>query len=165
MNSKEIKFFLNLGIRTINEELIYLKKSNYKKFKLFKVKNINEFKISLDKNIEKNILKKLLISRLNIISEESPASFKLLNSRKPIWVLDPLDGTFNYARNLLSCSISLALFINNKPVFGIIGEFPSMKIAYGGKNLNSFYDSKKIKVSKVTNTKNASIVFRFPFQI
>ena len=31
------------------------------------------------------------------------------------WILDPLDGTFNFVREISTCCLSLALFKKNKP--------------------------------------------------
>ncbi|MCM2476155.1 inositol monophosphatase [Rhizobium sp. CG5] len=37
-----------------------------------------------------------------------------------IWVIDPIDGTFNFVRGSVNWAISIGLFDNRKPVFGII---------------------------------------------
>ena len=36
------------------------------------------------------------------------------------WVLDPIDGTINFAKDLPLCTISLALLIGGQPVLGIV---------------------------------------------
>jgi myo-inositol-1(or 4)-monophosphatase len=37
-----------------------------------------------------------------------------------VWVLDPIDGTINFARDLPLCTISLSLVIAGQPVLGIV---------------------------------------------
>lgn len=36
------------------------------------------------------------------------------------WVLDPIDGTINFARNSPLCTISLSLVLNGQPVLGVV---------------------------------------------
>ncbi|NOX59005.1 MAG: inositol monophosphatase [Planctomycetes bacterium] len=52
------------------------------------------------------------------------------------WVIDPLDGTRNYARGLPCCCTSIALFKEGRPVVGVIGDINSpdtfSAIANGG---------------------------------
>ena len=37
-----------------------------------------------------------------------------------IWVIDPIDGTMNYARRIPESAISVALLRNNQPVLGVV---------------------------------------------
>ncbi|PAD75152.1 inositol monophosphatase family protein [Paenibacillus campinasensis] len=37
-----------------------------------------------------------------------------------IWVIDPIDGTFNYVRGSENWAISIGLYENSQPVFGVI---------------------------------------------
>lgn len=37
-----------------------------------------------------------------------------------IWVIDPIDGTMNYSRNIEECVISVGLIHNKKPVVGVV---------------------------------------------
>lgn len=37
-----------------------------------------------------------------------------------VWVIDPIDGTFNFVRGAHNWAISIGLFENNQPVFGVI---------------------------------------------
>ncbi|MBA2491524.1 MAG: inositol monophosphatase [Gammaproteobacteria bacterium] len=57
------------------------------------------------------------------LSEEMPSvqQAKLLtDSEQPLWCLDPLDGTSNFATGLPCFGISLALLAHGEPVMGII---------------------------------------------
>jgi myo-inositol-1(or 4)-monophosphatase len=42
---------------------------------------------------------------------------------KTFWVVDPLDGTANYARNIPICCVSIALISDLKPILGVIYDF------------------------------------------
>ncbi|MGM0679053.1 MAG: inositol monophosphatase family protein, partial [Pseudomonadota bacterium] len=56
------------------------------------------------------------------LGEEMPAEEQqaLLQSGKPLWVLDPLDGTSNYASGIPCFSVSLALIESGKLKFGMV---------------------------------------------
>ncbi|MDP0499216.1 MAG: inositol monophosphatase family protein [Verrucomicrobiota bacterium JB022] len=48
------------------------------------------------------------------------------------WVLDPIDGTNNYALGIPFCAISLALLKDGVPVYGILYDFSQDWILEGG---------------------------------
>lgn len=48
------------------------------------------------------------------------------------WLLDPIDGTNNFARNMPNCSISLALLQHGSPVYGVIYDHASRSVIHGG---------------------------------
>ncbi|MFI5336990.1 MAG: inositol monophosphatase family protein, partial [Opitutales bacterium] len=48
------------------------------------------------------------------------------------WVLDPIDGTNNYANGIIYCAISLALLENGMPVYGVIYDMARRTLIHGG---------------------------------
>ena len=56
---------------------------------------------------------------LPIISEETSEN-KDINNLKDFWLVDPIDGTYDYINNLEEFTINAGLIINNKPVAGLI---------------------------------------------
>ena len=40
-----------------------------------------------------------------------------------LWVVDPLDGSFNYYNDIPVCCVSIVLYHANKPVLGVIYDF------------------------------------------
>lgn len=50
-------------------------------------------------------------------------------SGDPVWVLDPIDGTINFAAGIPLCGVSLALYIEGRPVVGVI-ELPLLRESY-----------------------------------
>nr|WP_037266368.1 inositol monophosphatase family protein [Kibdelosporangium aridum] len=54
------------------------------------------------------------------------------------WVLDPIDGTANFARGIPLCAVSLALVDGIKPVLAAI-DLPFMDIAYTASSGNGAY--------------------------
>lgn len=52
-----------------------------------------------------------------------------MTSGKPIWVVDPLDGTANYVHRLPSFSVSIALVEGNEPIVGVVYD-PLIDVLY-----------------------------------
>lgn len=48
------------------------------------------------------------------------------------WVLDPIDGTNNYAMGIAHCAISLALLEKGQPVYGVIYDLARRSLVHGG---------------------------------
>jgi myo-inositol-1(or 4)-monophosphatase len=48
------------------------------------------------------------------------------------WVLDPIDGTNNYATGIAHCAISLALLEHGVPVYGVIYDLSRRVLMHGG---------------------------------
>jgi myo-inositol-1(or 4)-monophosphatase len=59
---------------------------------------------------------------IRLLSEEmSPEEqTECLTSGRPLWCIDPLDGTSNFAAGIPLYSVSLALVVEGKPVLGVI---------------------------------------------
>ena len=120
-----------------------------------------EMKAASDKILEEIILKQLRTSGLDILSEEAGQIYSG-NEADLRWVVDPLDGTVNFIRGLAPCSVSISLCRGDTPLLGVIGEFPSCKLAFGGKGISSHYLDQSIQVSTVDDKKNGVICTGFP---
>ncbi len=156
------KKLINIVKEVILNCLDIKKKYQNKNKKYYYDKNLKkEIKSDIDIKIEKLILNVLKKTNINILSEEK-GFIKLNSISEKFWVLDPIDGTFNYIHNIGPSSISLALIDNNQPIFGIIGLYPEMKIVYGGKTIDSYYNNKKISVSNNSDTKKSVLFTGFP---
>lgn len=66
-------------------------------------------------------------------------SEELAPNEKPVpvtsrfcWVLDPIDGTNNYANGIIHCAISLALLEHGMPVYGVIYDMARRVLIHGG---------------------------------
>lgn len=64
--------------------------------------------------------------------ESSPADERLLLAEPYTWILDPVDGTNNYALGLPECGISLGLLSAGRPVYGVIYDFAGRRVVHGG---------------------------------
>ena len=120
-----------------------------------------EVKSASDQILEDVILTRLRDTGLEILSEEVGHISGDIESELN-WVVDPLDGTVNFIRGLSSCSVSLALCYGRKPILGVVGEFPSFELAWGGVGMGAFLSGQPIQVSKVSEKNQAVICTGFP---
>jgi len=63
------------------------------------------------------------------------------------WILDPVDGTNNYAVGVPECGISLGLLRDGMPVFGFIYDHGRDNLLQGGPGLGSFEGNEPILAS------------------
>lgn len=66
-----------------------------------------------------------------IIGEEEGGDATLADQDRLYWVIDPLDGTFNYLRGLPQCAVSIGLLRGEVPVVGVIYDF-NTDLCYAG---------------------------------
>ena len=162
-SEKKINALLEKSKNIVTLSLKNLKKNKDKNYKFLKEKNLSrEMKAEIDIFIEKFILDEFLDDQISILSEEFGELKKNCNLKI---IIDPLDGTVNYIRGITSCGISIGLFNDNTPIFGVIGEYPSLSLAWGGKNIGSYYNNKKINVSTINHFSNSVICSGFPSRL
>ena len=82
-------------------------------------KGDRDFATNVDVQIETQVRASLARATPEIpfLGEEESADRDLAGPR---WVLDPIDGTINFARDSPLCSISLSLVLHGQPVLGIV---------------------------------------------
>ena len=94
-----------------------------------------------DLEVNKIVTQKIkeLTPELPIISEETSDN-KSINNLENFWLIDPIDGTYDYINNLEEFTINAGLIINKNPVAGLIYA-PSKKrmfYSYGPNNAYEF---------------------------
>lgn len=79
------------------------------------------------------------------------------------WVLDPIDGTNNFALGLVHCAIALALCEHGQPVYGVIYDLSRRTLMHGGPGFGVFDGERKARVSMAAITRETLIGFHSPF--
>ena len=115
-------------------------------------------------DLEVNNLISKVISKITpeipIISEESLEN-KDKSNLKNFWLIDPIDGTYDYINNLEEFTINAGLIIDNKPVAGLINA-PAKKrmfYSYGKGNAYELYNGKTSNLSNSITKNNGPIKF------
>ena len=114
--------------------------------------------IEVNKIISKKI--KELTPNISIVSEESSEN-KLNENLKNFWLIDPIDGTYDYINNLDEFTINAGLIINKKPVAGLIyaPAKDRMFYSYGDNSAFELTKDKPIKLECSNNLDNRDIKF------
>ena len=115
-----------------------------------------------DIEVNKFITKKIseITPDIPIISEETSDN-RGNTQLKDFWLVDPIDGTYDYINDLEEFTINAGLIINNKPVAGLIYA-PAKKrmfYSYGDGNAYELSDGKTINLSTKSIEKNRPIKF------
>ena len=95
-----------------------------------------------------------------IISEETSDNKDQLNL-KDFWLIDPIDGTYDYINNLEEFTINAGLIIDNKPVAGLINAPAKRRMfySYGEGNAYELCNGKTLNLSNSIIKNNGPIRF------
>ena len=120
-----------------------------------------EVKAVADIFLEKEILNRLVPTGLPILSEES--GYIPGERETDLWfIVDPLDGTYNFVKGLGPSAISIALWRDRTPIFGVVYSLEEQKMFWGGRDFGSFCNGKELSVSDSDSKDQASICTGFP---
>lgn len=109
-----------------------------------------------DKAAEAYLIKKIFRKYPNssIITEESG---EYHGTSEYTWVLDPLDGTTNYAHGFPWFCVSIGLYRENKGLAGIVWNPVTQEQFYAEAGKGAFLNGKRIRVSKVDRLSDALV--------
>jgi len=144
-----------------------LKAGKYIKSCLGKAK-IVEFKgeinivTDIDKKAESTIIRHLKknFPKHHILAEEGGGESTGSGYK---WVIDPLDGTTNFAHGFPFFCVSIALEKNRTPILGVVYDPIRDELFYAEKGKGSFLNNKKIRVSKTSKLNNALLATGFAY--
>ena len=78
------------------------------------------------------------------------------------WVLDPIDGTNNYANGISHCAISLGLLENGYPIYGVIYDLARRTLIQGGPGRGVWDGDKPARVRPEAPGRHSLIGFHSP---
>lgn len=87
------------------------------------------------------------------------------NSSEYIWVVDPLDGTTNFAHGLPIFSVSIGVQKNGKTIAGVVYDVMQDVVYSSELGSGSFAGIKKLSVSKNDKLSRSVLVTGFPYNI
>lgn len=115
-----------------------------------------DIKLNADRAAERIIIDRLTaLVPAPILSEETGWTAA---AGDKVWVVDPLDGSANYNRDIALCSVSIAWVENGRPVAGVIYEFLSDRLYSGAVGLGAWLNGKPMSVADHARTED-SILF------
>jgi fructose-1,6-bisphosphatase/inositol monophosphatase family enzyme len=123
----------------------------------------HDIKISSDRESEQIIIDYLeKNSDFSILSEERGRLERIDDSFT--WVIDPLDGSFNYFRGISLCCVSIGLWKQKSPVLGAIYDFNTNELFTGIAGEAAWRNNMLIKTSSVNKKSNAVLCTGFPVE-
>ena len=107
---------------------------------------------------------------LDVIKKEFPGHYILSEEAGEIiqdssykWIIDPIDGTVNFAHSIPLCCVSIAVEYNGEIVLASVYNPIMNELFFAEKGKGSTLNDKQIKVSKKQNVMNACLVTGFPY--
>jgi myo-inositol-1(or 4)-monophosphatase len=126
-------------------------------------------------------------NELNLVTETDKASEKLITdfikkkypahgilaeegseinrSAEYLWVIDPLDGTTNFAHGLPIFSVSIGVQKNGETIAGVVYDVMRDIVYSSEKGSGSFENGREISVNKNKNLGHSVLVTGFPYNI
>lgn len=122
--------------------------------------DFKDIKTMADLAMNEVILSELRQTNIAILSEET----EFYSERLPeiCWVIDPLDGTYNFTRKFPFSGISIALLENNIPIIGVVVDIFGKHTFSSAKGIGADKNGSNITVSKTERLENATLTTGFP---
>ncbi|HTI71391.1 MAG TPA: inositol monophosphatase family protein [Candidatus Limnocylindria bacterium] len=121
-----------------------------------------DIKLAADVHAEAAILSRLRAgSTYPILSEEAGADVNF-DSEGLRWVVDPLDGTYNFSRRWPICCVSIGLCCGNTPVLGVIYDFLGDVSYEGVVGQGAWRNGEPMRVSSISEPERAMALTGFP---
>lgn len=97
----------------------------------------------------------------SIIGEESGENIQLSDYQ---WVIDPIDGTVNFAHGIPLCCVSIGLLLNGSVLMGAVYNPMMNELFFAQKGKGATLNGNPIKVSAKSDFKTAFLVTGFPYK-
>ncbi len=121
---------------------------------------VTEYDIKAEKEIIDFIQKN--VPNSEFLAEESGISGK----KGPlIWIIDPLDGTVNFAHQIPVFAVSIGIEQNGVMTAGVVFQPITHELFVAEHGLGAFFNGKKISVSKVSTLQDSILATGFPYNL
>lgn len=119
-----------------------------------------DIKTEADLAAERQILDQIRLAGFPVLSEESGTSGDF-DKEGDFWVVDPLDGTFNFARGLPFCGVSVGFWSRGRPLLGVIHDLGSGETYSGIVGQGAWMNGRSIRTAS-TSLESAVLATGFP---
>ncbi len=98
----------------------------------------------------------------NILAEEYG---EVKNNSEYLWVVDPLDGTTNFAHGLPIFSVSIGVQNQGETTAGVVYDVMQDIVYSAEAGKGAYFNANRLKVSKNDNLRRSVLVTGFPYNI
>jgi len=132
-------------------------------FKIDHKEGINNLVTEVDKHSEDKIIEVIrsVFPAHTIISEEVG---ELIKPSDYQWIIDPIDGTVNFAHSIPICCVSIGLLHNNILVLGAVYNPIMNELFFAEKGKGATLNGMPISVSTKKDFRTACLVTGFPYK-
>ena len=102
--------------------------------------------------------------RIGILSEESPGASRPV-AEEPVWIIDPLDGTTNFAHDFPWFAVSIALHERGKSRAAVIYNPMQKELFCGVRGGGAWLNDEAVRVSGIASLQEALLATGFPYDI
>ncbi|HET9887187.1 MAG TPA: inositol monophosphatase family protein [bacterium] len=129
-------------------------------------KGATDLVTSADQASEELILKRIRAAYPDhrILSEESAGKIERISSGA-LWIVDPLDGTTNYAHGLPIWAVSIACCIDGETVAGVVLDPARRECFTALRGEGAYLNGRPIRVSSRERLQDALLVTGFPYDV
>jgi myo-inositol-1(or 4)-monophosphatase len=133
----------------------------------FQIKNkeghhnlVTEYDIKAEKEIIGFIQKN--VPNSEFLAEESGNSGK----KGPlVWIIDPLDGTVNFAHHIPVFAVSIGVEQDGQMIAGVVFQPITQELFVAERGLGATFNGQKIKVSTVATLQDSILATGFPYNL
>ncbi len=120
---------------------------------------VTQADIKVDEFLHAQILKRF--PEHQIISEESSPNWQVTD--KPVWVIDPIDGTVNYAHQHQQSAVSIAFYDEGKTQVAVVYNPFTDELFSAIKEEGAWLNQMPISCSGATDLRRALVATGFPY--
>lgn len=81
------------------------------------------------------------------------------------WIIDPIDGTTNFAHGFPVYCVSIALYHKDEPIVGVVNDCSRQELYYAQKGEGAFRNNTRIQVSQTDDLRKALLASGFPYDV
>jgi myo-inositol-1(or 4)-monophosphatase len=153
----------NTLFNAIEAGAIELKKYFNGTFTISSKATINDLVTEADHASEKAIFKVIQQNHPDhfILSEETGSMPTQSNIK---WIIDPIDGTINFANGIPICCVSIGVEENGEMIMGAVYNPFMNELFFAEKGKGAFLNDQPIKVSSKNDLLTSCLVTGFPYQ-
>jgi myo-inositol-1(or 4)-monophosphatase len=136
---------------------------NNEDLKISNKEGINNWVTDADHAAEKAIIEVIKAAYPDhfILSEEVG---EMATSSNTKWIIDPIDGTINFASGIPICCVSIGVEQNGEMILGAVYNPFINELFFAEKGMGATLNDKKISVSKKAAVLNSCLVTGFPYE-
>lgn len=118
-----------------------------------------------DQKVEKFLIEKIQLVYPDhfILAEESPK--ENFSTEDFCWIIDPLDGTVNFAHSIPFFSVSIAIAHRKEVIVGVVLNVMLDELFVAIKGKGAYLNGEKIQASKTLHLNDAILATGFPYDL